>query len=530
MEAAPDLIRLSDAYVPSLARVTPVGIFHASSDGRVSYVNARCLDIFGWRLEDSDAQDWLQPLHPEDRESVFTGWRASAAANVEYVADYRIVRPSGELRNVHVRIAPVIALNGECRGFVGTVDDVTDRHHAERAVRALVEVREQYVKRLEILAAIDRAILAARSPTTIADAAVREIGQLFPAIRVSLSVFDHERNLGEVIAVWAQRPSPINVGYRFSLTDDKAALTCEGRPDLVADINVVTPRSAIDDVLLAQGVQSYMRIPLRTQLGVVGSLNISSGTVGGFTAEHPSIAQEVADRLAVAIRNAQLLEQLQERSRELAAMSRSLVQLQEQERSDFARELHDEVAQVLTALKLRLDVVRSAAPRALAELVAQAEPLVGDLMVTVRRLVLNLRPPLLDEFGLVEALRAHCDRFQSQTGVQVRFAAHGLSGTRLATEVESAAFRVVQESLTNVARHADIRAARVDITLASRALDIRITDHGRGFEPQHAIWNAGLSGMSERMKMLGASFHVLSKPAHGTTIAASIPVHAAAES
>jgi signal transduction histidine kinase len=145
-------------------------------------------------------------------------------------------------------------------------------------------------------------------------------------------------------------------------------------------------------------------------------------------------------------------------------------------------------------------------------------------MVTVRRLVLNLRPPLLDEFGLVEALRAHCDRFHSQTGVHVRFTAHGLNGTRLATEIESAAFRVVQESLTNVARHADIRAARVEITLASSALDIRITDHGRGFDSQNAIWNAGLSGMSERMKMLGASFHVHSKPAHGTTIAASIPV------
>jgi PAS domain S-box-containing protein len=528
MEAASDLIRLSDAYLSSRARVTSIGIFHTTVDRHVTHVNARCLEILGSPAESHYERDWLQLLHPDDRQHVLTDWLRTTADDVDCVVDCRIVQPSGALRDVHIRLAPVVAPGGERRGFVGTVEDFSNGHHAERTVREVVDAREQYVKRLEILAAIDRAILAARSPTMIADAAVRAIGQLFPAIRVSLSVFDHERNVGEVIAVWSQQPSGIAVGYRFSLDDDKAALTREGRPDIVADITAVTAPSGIDDMLASQGVRSYMRIPLRTQLGVVGSLNISFDAVATFTDEDPSIAQEVADRLAVAIRNAQLVEQLQESSRELSSMSRNLVQLQEQERRDFARELHDEVGQVLTALKLRLDIVRSAAPRELATLVAQAEPLVGDLMVTIRRLVLNLRPPLLDEFGLAEALRAHCERFQSQTGVQVTFSTHGLGDTRLSTEVESAAFRVVQESLTNVARHAGIRRAGVEIALANDALHVRIVDEGRGFDPQEATWNAGLSGMSERMKMLGASFQVQSRPAHGTTIAARIPVRQAA--
>jgi signal transduction histidine kinase len=230
----------------------------------------------------------------------------------------------------------------------------------------------------------------------------------------------------------------------------------------------------------------------------------------------------------VAITNARLVEAVHANSARVAAMSKRLVEVQELERRDVARELHDEVGQVLTGLKLQIELAIRRAPADVAVALVESATLVHDLLGRVRRLSLNLRPPLLDDFGLERALAAHFERFTKQTAVRVAFTSDGLARERIAVQAESAAFRIVQESLTNVARHAGIDSVEVAVRIVDHRVDISVGDHGRGFDcdsPHHGC--SGLSGMHERVALLGGTLRVASTPGQGTTVSAQIPIRPA---
>jgi PAS domain S-box-containing protein len=214
----------------------------------------------------------------------------------------------------------------------------------------------------------------------------------------------------------------------------------------------------------------------------------------------------------------------------LRTLSRRLLTAQEEERRRLARELHDEVGQVLTAVKIQLQSLLRAGtggtPPSAARLqgaVDSVDHAIGGLRV----LAFNLRPAILDDLGLSAALRWQGDRFAAETGTEVTLNIDRLDG-RLPTEVETACFRVAQEALTNVARHA--HATRVDIELRRGpqedpdALGLRIRDNGAGFELPDARRRMaeggcmGLSGMEERVRLAGGRFEVRSQPGRGTSI------------
>jgi two-component system, NarL family, sensor histidine kinase UhpB len=198
-----------------------------------------------------------------------------------------------------------------------------------------------------------------------------------------------------------------------------------------------------------------------------------------------------------------------------------LIRVQEEERRRLARELHDEIGQALTALQLMIAAAgRSAASRKLVE----ASGVVGDLLSRVRDLSLDLRPPMLDDFGLAAALHWHVDRFARRTSIQVGLGGAGLDG-RFSSEAELAAFRVVQEALTNVARHSGARRAEVAVAWEAGVLTTTVTDTGRGCDGRAALagTSTGLPGLRERIEMLGGRLEVVSAPRKGTRVTARIP-------
>lgn len=220
---------------------------------------------------------------------------------------------------------------------------------------------------------------------------------------------------------------------------------------------------------------------------------------------------------------------VEERTAELRKLSQRLVQVQEAERRNIAHELHDEVGQVLTGLKLILEMsTRLPAEAAKAQL-PDAQALVNDLMNKVRNLSLDLRPPMLDDLGLLHALLWHFDRYTTQTNIRVRFVHPGLeAGQRFPPELEIAAYRIVQEALTNVARYADVRDVDVCVAADAEGLDVEIKDRGKGFDVEAMLAAAssiGLTGMRERARLLGGKFSVVSKPGAGTTVTADLPLN-----
>jgi len=262
---------------------------------------------------------------------------------------------------------------------------------------------------------------------------------------------------------------------------------------------------------------------------LIGSLDISShGSVYIPTEEELAFIQALADQATTAIANARLFERVSESQKRLKSLSQSLVGVQEAERRRLACELHDEIGQVLTSLQLSLDMLAHSIEQQnipdsnpLGELI-RIQDTVTQLLKQVRDLSLDLRPALLDDLGLLPALLSHFDRYTAQTNIRVNFKHSGLEH-RFEADVESATFRIIQEALTNVARHAHVEEVDVRLWANEQILGLQVEDTGVGFDPQeiHAKNpTSGLSGMRERASLCGGQLEIESKPGSGTCLMA----------
>lgn len=218
---------------------------------------------------------------------------------------------------------------------------------------------------------------------------------------------------------------------------------------------------------------------------------------------------------------------LRESAERLKILSRRLIEVQEAERRSLALELHDEIGQILTGLKLTLEMsARLPAVEAQAS-IKQAQTLVNELMARTRKLSLDLRPATLDHLGLLSALLGHIKQYSAQTRVRVMFKHSGLEGQRFAAEIETASYRIVQEALTNVARHAETNEVAVLVWADRHSLTIQIEDQGRGFDAEAALASdntSGLAGMRERASLLGGHFTVESHAGGGTRLTAEFDI------
>ena len=218
-----------------------------------------------------------------------------------------------------------------------------------------------------------------------------------------------------------------------------------------------------------------------------------------------------------------------EQAGQLKALSRRVLQAQESERRRVAIELHDELGQSLTAIKINLQIRERIGGPSPAELKAENIAIVDNALQQVRRLAQALRPSMLDDLGLVPALRWLCEQTEARNDLLVGFTARELP-SRLAPEIETACFRIVQESLTNIVRHAG--AGRVDIDLRQEGdtLVVCIADDGRGFDlaamRRQALAGAcmGVAGMQERAALIGGQLTVESTPGQGCRLRLCCPL------
>jgi two-component system, NarL family, sensor histidine kinase UhpB len=218
-------------------------------------------------------------------------------------------------------------------------------------------------------------------------------------------------------------------------------------------------------------------------------------------APHSMLSDPTMVRLTDAF-NAMLAAQEETRAA-LAARSSRTLDAQEEERRRIARELHDDTAQSLTSLLLYAKALEQNEERpAMRTALAEVREEVGRSMETIRRLARELRPSALDDLGLVAALDAHAQEFGRRTGIEVRFV-HDGAQPRLDPPIELALFRVAQEALTNVAKHAGVRVATLRFVASDRLAVLVISDDGRGFDTASAAAGVGLYSMRERMLLVG---------------------------
>jgi len=226
-------------------------------------------------------------------------------------------------------------------------------------------------------------------------------------------------------------------------------------------------------------------------------------------------------------------EELRRHKGDLQRLSTQIVTAQEAERKRISRELHDEIGQALTGMSINLAQIERELPSALAptirERVEETRSLADQVLEQIRELALDLRPAMLDDLGLVPTLRWYVNRCAKRLAIEVKFEAIHFE-ERLPAEVETALYRVVQEALTNVARHAQARRVRVRLECQESAVTALIEDDGRGFSVQEIAERGdlgrgvGLLGIRERVASLGGSFAVHSRPGQGTRLTIEIPL------
>lgn len=240
------------------------------------------------------------------------------------------------------------------------------------------------------------------------------------------------------------------------------------------------------------------------------------------------IAEQVA---RITSENSRLIERVAESERRFRRISLGVLRLQEEERSRISRDLHDGIGQLLTALKIQLELLEheAAGMTEVSSRIATSRELAETALAEVRQLSHVLRPQMLDELGLEPTLRWLARTFQKRTGIEVAIAFEGAE-RRAGPDLETLVYRLVQEALTNVARHSGARAASVTLTREPSRLVVRIEDAGLGFRPavllsagdeEHGF---GVRAMRDRVEFVNGSFSLRSAPGEGTVVEAELPL------
>jgi signal transduction histidine kinase len=275
-------------------------------------------------------------------------------------------------------------------------------------------------------------------------------------------------------------------------------------------------------------------LPLLREQAPIGALVLVSEARDPFTALDDAFLVALGQQVGSALAQTDLYRRLETRTEELTRLSARMVEQHEAERRRLSRELHDETAQVFSAVKMELSVLREGLAPAEQPRLDQVLGLIDDGIRTIRNVTNDLRPSLLDDLGLLPALRSLAAEFAERSGIEATFSPPAtLPG--LSSEAELALFRALQEALSNVARHAEATAVEIGLSASGGRVLLRVRDDGRGFPPgpvevYERRGHMGLAGMRERIGALGGSVHAHAAPGGGAQLEVSVPVDGTARS
>ncbi len=308
---------------------------------------------------------------------------------------------------------------------------------------------------------------------------------------------------------------PVGRGFtgQIALTGEPAVL-----PDLDTSNGLLNP-------VLRTKAQALWGMPMKIENEVIGVLIIGFARPYDWLPSERELLRAIADRSALAIERARMTDALREREARIAELTAHLIRAQEDERKRISRELHDATGQQLMVIRLYLGMLSSGTvDEAVRAKVQETVGVVDQTIESIRRIIARLSPLVLQELGLVAAVRKEAKDFSKRTGVRTRVAISDSVG-RLSPETEIAIYRVVQEALHNVAKHAQASTVNLQMARADQNIALNIQDNGIGITGTAPALgrNFGLAGMKERVAMLGGTLRVASQKQKGTRIEISVP-------
>ncbi|MCG3147035.1 MAG: hypothetical protein PCFJNLEI_00471 [Verrucomicrobiae bacterium] len=452
----------------------PNPIWRSGKDSQCDYFNKAWLHFTGRTLLQECGNGWTQGVHPHDLERCVHIYREAFQARVPFTMEYRLRRADGSYAWILDTGSPYADLDGEFAGYIGSCLELTQRKQAEAALL------QSQIRTESILASVKDVHLVFDHQwhcLYVNEAGVKSIGQ------------SRDQILNGTL--WELFPDIIGTEldrqYRRAMTE-RTAVTFE--------FHYVTNNTWWEN-------RFY---PAPEGLAV--------------------FASDITDRMRAKQDREQLLEELRKANAGLRHLTRRVLTAQEDERRRLARELHDEAGQALTVLKLWLVTLSEELPGTSAaqrQRLAEAAQLTDDTMDHLRHLAQDLRPPALETLPLAACLSGYCREFSQRTGLRVDY--HGSEVPVLPDEVNVCLYRVVQEALTNVAKHARARRSWVELWHRNGMVSLAVFDDGRGFAaPADKATSLGLLGMQERLELLGGRLEITSRPGAGTQLIVYIPV------
>jgi PAS domain S-box-containing protein len=522
---ADEALRESEQSFRELAENANDGILIATQEANVVFANRRAADITGYSTDELVKITARDAVAPAEFGALIQRLQTRLAArSTSSQVESLIIRKDGESVPVEISTAKT-AWRGQ-PAIILVLRDISARVESQRAL-------ERRTQELEMLCSTSNVLTSTLDYGSVFRRLLDQVARLIPYDSATVMRVEGGRACVEHAAGYEHW-----VGEELAQQVSSAVLMIDDTPDLKWMMRHEKP-FVIPDVKRFPGwiplpgsrhIRSWAGTPLLVDGKVVAFISLDKVEPDFFTPEHAEILAAFAGQAALALENARLFGEVEAGREGLAVLSRQLLQVQEQERQHIARELHDEIGQELTGLKLILDMCLRTSPPDLERSLGQAQRQVNELLARVRDLSLDLRPAMLDDLGLLPTLLWHFQRYEAQTGVHVAFRHQGLNGRRFPSDLESAAYRIVQEALTNVARHACVEETQVWVWATDDLLGARIEDAGVGLDvpaaPQHP--STGLDGMRERATLLGGRLVIDSSPGSGTCITAELPLDGSA--
>jgi PAS domain S-box-containing protein len=512
-------------------------VITAGPDLRATYVSAASMTMFGVPPEVMLGKGPREFVHPHDVARV-EATLAEVAAVPGSLARYeaRTRHADGAWRTVDVTARNLVDVAG-VRALVFNVRDVTAERDAEararrarRALLALSQANEAVARAAseqEIHAAVCRVLVETGGYRLCWVGALEHDADR--AIRPLARAGHDDGYVAEAMLTWGEDErgrGPVGTAART------------GAPQTARDFLADPSLAPWRDAARRRGYRSVAAFPLEVGGAVAAVLSLYAGEADAFDGEELEflvrLAGDVSHGLAALREKAERAraeEALRASRQELRALAGRLDAIREEEKARIARDLHDELGQLLTGLRVDLDTIEERlgdlppgpAVRDLVERAVDASGLVSRAVAAVREVLSVLRPAALDHLGLGAALRQECRRFEERTRVACRLELP--EPLALGPEVETALFRIAQEALTNVARHAGASAVDVSVAVEAHEAVLRVADDGAGLRHTSAPGRGlGVVGMSERAARLGGGLTLAPGPAGGTVVTARVPL------
>ncbi len=498
----------------------PALVYLKDEHYNVRFYNRRFLDQFGEPGELKCFQiirgletpcENCPPFSAIDQSAILEWEWTTANGRTYQLTDYPFVDTGGERMMLQLGI------------------DITERKEAERRLEETVaELRklgatEHEQRRLaESLLKAARQLSHSLDPHAVQETLLETLHKLVP-FECGFSLL---RNLDDGFSLHAYQDCDCarDQTWLAELTKDPHQAGLVGR--LVSDplsLLLVDVRATPDWFPLPgmEEARAWISVPIQVNQENLGLLVLAHSRPGVFTAKHLERAEAITALAAVSLKNALVYDQVSQARLRHQSLSRRLVRVQEHERRVVSRELHDQAGQALTSLMVGLGILEKniGQPDLVLDEISNMKQIVNEVMEDLHRLAMDLRPAVLDHVGLEAALRQHLRGLANRTGLEVAVEVLDLAD-RLSYELETALFRIVQEAMNNVVRHAHARHVDVLLKRSQDRLILLIEDDGVGFDPAQVdpAEHLGLFGIRERVEMLGGQLSVESSPSMGTTL------------